>query len=314
MKMWGYFDAGGTHTNPDRRGRQASTVSVAGYLGTASQWYEFDRLWMKRLKSDRLAYFHMSSFMANKYIFEKCATWDETRKLELLEDLISIIANNVTYGIGMAVHRADYNRIVGEEPEAPALLGSPYAFCAFRCFESGTDWSIKARSRDAISYVFEQGDQDHEQIRNTHAFICKHEGLKQKYRMGSLTFDPGDNTPLQAADMLTWELNREMYRQLYPEPEYAYTRDTLVALMARIEGVYKHYGEDELKGYLQDFIRKERTFIFNIPERIAGLTLDEIKAEQEEYEKEKRQRKPTKTKNKKKRATKKKPASKKVKP
>jgi hypothetical protein len=209
--------------------------------------------------------------MANKGIFEKCAKWSEKRKLGLLEDLISIIANNVTYGIGMAVYRADYDRVLSEEPEVVHMaLGSPYAFCAFRCFESGADWSIKNRSPEPINYVFEQGDQHSDQIFNTHHFICNYEPLRRRYWLGSLLFDPKKNTSLQAADLLTWELNREYYRQDYPEPEYAYSRPTLVALMERIDGDYRNYGEDELKGYLQDFIKKTgKFFMVNVPEKIA---------------------------------------------
>jgi len=264
MNVWGFYDAGGTHENPDKHGRQAPTVSVAGYLGTASQWYEFDLLWRNRLKADRLAYFHLSSFMTNRYIFEKCAKWGEERKLGLLKDLISTIANNVAYGIGMVVHRADYKQFLSDEPHMPVVLGQPYAFCSFRCFESGADWLKKVGSNDSINYTFEQGDQYSEQILTTHTFICRHARLNQRFRLGSLTFAPGHHRPLQAADMLAWELNREFYRQLYPEPEYAYTRDTLVALIRGVGGDYRQYGLTELRGYFEDVIKKRSLFIINL--------------------------------------------------
>jgi hypothetical protein len=287
MNVWGYYDAGGTHENPDRHGRQAPTIAVAGYLGKAAQWYEFDRLWTKRLKEDSLAYFHMSSFMANRHIFEKCAKWKDAKKITLLEDLISIIAKNVSFGIGMVVHRADYKQFLSQEPHMPAVLGQPYVFCAFRCFESGADWLKKVGSSDMINYTFEQGDQYSEQIRTTHAFICKHQPLNRRFRLGSLKFEFGNHTPIQAADMLTWELNREFYRQLYPEPEYVYTRDTLVALMTRVDGDYRHYGATELREYFEDVIKKRKLFIMNIPKDITRKTLAEMKAEQEVYENKK---------------------------
>ena len=314
MNVWGYYDAGGTHENPDKRGRQAPTIAVAGYLLTAAQAYEFDRLWMKRLKQDRLAYFHMSEFIMNRHIFQKCAKWSDERKVRLLEDLISIITNNVSFGIGMVVHRADYKQFLSEEPHMHVALGRPYAFCAFRCFESGADWLKKNGSSETISYIFERGDQYHEQVNYTHAFIYNNKRLNRRFRLGSLTFAPGDHSPLQAADLLAWVMNREFYRQLYPEPEYAYTRDTLVALMTRVDGDYRHYGVTELREYFEDVMKKQRLFIINIPENFVDMSLDEMKADQEVHEKEKRQRKPTKAKYKKKRATKKKPASKKVKP
>lgn len=292
MKLWGHYDCGGTHKNPDRRGRLPPTVSVAGYLATASQLYEHDRRWRQRLKKDKLAYFHMSSFMANKDIFEKCANWSENRKLELLQDLISIITNNVTFGIGMAVHRADYERVLGDEPEVVHRgLGSPYAFCAFRCFESGADWSIQHRSPEPINYVFEKGDlpAHTKQIIDTHDFLSKIYPLMRRYWLGSLTFDPKENTALQAADLLTWELNREHYRQYYPEPKYAYTRPTLVALMQRIGGDYRGYHEDDLRAYMGDIMDKKKTKprfgIINIPADVAQAVLEGIKSKSDETKK-----------------------------
>jgi hypothetical protein len=275
MNVWGYYDAGGTHENPDKLGRQAPTLAVAGYLLTAAQAYEFDRLWMKRLKQDKLAYFHMTEFITNRHIFQKCAKWSEKRKLGLLEDLISIIANNVSFGIGMVVHRADYKLFLSEEPHMPVALGQPYAFCAFRCFESGADWLKKNGLSETINYIFERGDPHHEEVNYTHAFISNNKVLNRRYRLGSLTFAPGDHSPLQAADILAWEINREFYRQLYPEPEFAYTRDTLVALMTKVDGDYRHYGETELREYFDDVMKKRRGFILNVPKRLARRGVQE---------------------------------------
>jgi hypothetical protein len=97
--------------------------------------------------------------------------------------------------------------------------------------------------------------------------------MKRRYWLGSLTFDPKKNTSLQAADLLTWELNREFYRTYYPEPEYAYTRDSLVALIQRIPGDYRSYGESELRAYMQDVVAadkdKRKFFLMNIPDSVA---------------------------------------------
>jgi hypothetical protein len=281
MQLFGHYDCGGTHKNPDKRGRLPPTVSVAGYLFTYPQLFEFDRRWKKRLKADKFTEFHMTDFMANSYEFEKCKRWSENRKNAFLDDLISIIVNNVTFGIGMGVHRADYERILSEEPEVVHKgLGSPYAFCAFRCFESGADWSIQHRSPEPINYIFEHGDlpAHTKQIIDTHSFLSSLYPLMRRYWLGSLTFDPKENTALQAADLLTWELNRERYRQLYPEPEYAYTRPTLVALMQRVDGDYRGYYEEDLRAYMGDIMdkkkNKRRFTIINIPEDIAQAVLD----------------------------------------
>jgi hypothetical protein len=229
--------------------------------------------------------------MMNKEPFKKCEKWSESRRLELLHDLNSIIINNVTFAIGMAVHIADYNKVLSEEPDAIHHgLGSPYAFCAYRCFESGADWSIKHRSRETINYIFERGDQHAEQIDQTHRALCELEPLRRRFWLGSLTFDPKYNTSLQAADLLTWALNRELYHKLYPEPEYEYIRPTLTNLLASVDNIYKGYYEDDLRGYLKDLMdkrtrnrnkKKGRFLIINIPENLSQSLLDELKARSE---------------------------------
>jgi hypothetical protein len=283
MILFGHYDCGGSGAGPDKKGRQKPTISVAGYLATAGQWFEHDRLWRARLKRDGFSYFHMTDFMANKKgtVFEKCLKWSENRKINFLKDLSDIIIPNVTYAIGMAVHRADYNKVLAEEPDAlHSGLGSPYAFCAFRCFESGADWSIKHRSPEPINYIFERGDQHAEQVNGTHSFLCEFEPMRRRFWLGSLTFEPKCNTSLQAADLLTWALNRELYHQEYPEPGYAYLRPTLTNLLGSVDNMYKGYYEDDLRGYLDDLFKRPegKFFIINVPTAIRQAVVDDVRA------------------------------------
>lgn len=264
MKVWGQFDAGGTHTSLDRQGRPPIAVSVAGYLATPRQWIQFDKEWSKGLNEVGLAYFHMAEFVARKGIFAKLT---DKERADLIPRLIGIISANVIYGLGMAVLRADYDRLMAEEPQAGKVLGSPYAFCAFRCFESATDWAIDANYNESIRYVFEDSDEFKHQVMDTHTFICKHDALREKYRFlgGSLTFEDGKKSkPLQAADILAWEMNRELNRRAYPNEDYPYTRNSMMALF-EIGGDYKSYTEEELREYLRDFAEDRRPFLIVVP-------------------------------------------------
>lgn len=271
MKVWGYLDAGGTHSNPDREGKTSPAVSVAGFLATPLQWKGLDKQWKERLDQDHLRYFHMSSFMANRDIFEKCKNWTQERRDKLVSDLAWIIFGNVTYGLGMAVFRQDYQEVINQLPIAAKVLGTPYAFCSYRCIESGTDWASRAKSNDAIRYIFERGDPGCNEVLNTHTFMCKSETLRERYRIsaGSLTFEDGVKTrPLQAADLLAWEMGAEYKRRFYPEPEAPYTRDSLACLMS-IPGDYKEYPKADLEQYLDQFVSEQRGFLIPVPHNIA---------------------------------------------
>ena len=270
MKVWGYFDASGTHDNRDSRGRPSPSVSVAGYMATPKQWKQFDKDWKQRLDKDNLPYFHMTEFVAQGGIFKKRDEWPKERRDSLIQDLIKIISNNVLYGLGMVVFRADYDQVITIEPQAAIVLGSPYAFCAFRCFESGVDWARRTKYDESIKYIFESGDEFKHQIQDTHTFICSQDRLREFYKFSSsLTFEDGVKVrPLQAADILAWELNKELYRRIYPDEKRPYTRNSLTALF-EIPGDYKEYVEADLKDYLQDFTERKGRFLVVVPPRLS---------------------------------------------
>jgi hypothetical protein len=253
MKVWGYFDASGTHDNLDSQSRPSPSVSVAGYLATPKQWLQFDRDWKAILDGAGVPYFHATEFVARIGVYKG---WSEEKRDKFIKDLIQAIYNNVTYGVGMAVLRSDFDRVVAAIPETKYIFGSPYHFCSLMCFATGVDWARESKYDETIKYIFENGDEYKHQVLNAHTKACKDERVREffRFRAGELTFDDGVKVrPLQAADFLAYELYREMQRKVYPNPKYPYTRNSLMALL-RVRGEYKEYREDDLVGYVNDFI------------------------------------------------------------
>jgi hypothetical protein len=251
MKVWGYFDASGTHDSLDRRGKPSPAVSVAGYLATPLQWQRFDKKWREILNDAGVPYFHATEFVARISPFDG---WSEEKRLGFIRALIDTISGNVTYGIGMAVSRAEYGSILVSEPMVRRVFGSPYTFCCHMCFCTGHDWALERKYTDSIKYVFESGDASGE-ILQAHTNARRNDQVRERFcfEIGGLTFEDGVRvTPLQAADFLTYELYREMGLHLQPNPGQQYTRNSLMALL-QIPGEYKMYGADEVIGYLHDW-------------------------------------------------------------
>lgn len=254
MKVWGYFDASGTHDDLDKQGRSSPAVTLAGYLATPKQWQSFDRDWKERLDRDNLPYFHAASFVAQTDVFKNRGEWPKERRDALYQDLIRIIYGNVTYGIGMAVRRADYDRVIGAIPLARKVFGSPYTFCSYMCLMTGRDWAQGANYKDSIKYIFEDGDEFISEALDAHTRACKEDNTREFYNfsVGGLTFEDGMKVrPLQAADILAYELYREEKRKLYSD--ITYTRNSGMILFT-IPGEYKYYAEEDIMGYLTDYI------------------------------------------------------------
>lgn len=251
MKVWGYFDASGTHDNLDRSGKPSPAVSVAGYLATPLQWQRFDNRWREILGDAGVPYFHATDFVARVPPFDG---WTEEKRKGFTLALIDAISGNVTYGIGMAVVRAEYENILVTYPITRKAFGTPYTFCCHMCLWTGSDWAHNRRYNDTIKYVFESGDFSQE-ILAAHSHACNDDRLREFFRfgVGGLTFEDGvKTTPLQAADFLAYEMYREMGRHLQPNPGQTYTRNSFMALL-QIAGEYKMYGKDEVIGYLHDY-------------------------------------------------------------
>lgn len=255
MKVWGYYDASGAHDNPDGQGNRSPAVSVAGYLATPNQWQQFDKRWRGVLDEAGAPYFHATEFVARVGPYKG---WPEEKRHKFSKDLVEVISGNVLYGVGMALLRADYEKVVAAIPAARKLFGSPYTFCSWRCFETGVDWARGAKYQESIKYIFESGDEFCSEVLRAHTKACEKDQVREFYKFGgagSLTFEDGVKvTPLQAADFLAYELYKEMHRVTYPKQQATYTRGSFVALY-NIPGCYKQYTEEDLMGYIDDAIK-----------------------------------------------------------
>jgi len=251
MKVWGYFDASGTHDSLDRRGKPSPAVSVAGYLATPLQWQRFDKKWREVLRDAGVPYFHATEFVARVPPFDG---WSEEKRTKFILALIDIIRGNVVYGVGMSIVKDEYENVLANVPIAKQVCATPYTFCCHLCFFTGADWSDSRNYKDSIKYVFESGDFSGD-ILAAHTAACKTDRVRERFRfgIGGLTFEDGVKvTPLQAADFLAYELYREMGRHLQPNPGQVYTRNSFTAL-SQIEGDYRMYGQDEIIGFLHDW-------------------------------------------------------------
>ena len=252
MKVLGYFDASGGHDNVDGRGNPSPAVVVAGFLADRTKWLDFDGKWRSLLDRAGIRSFHMADFVAKKGEFRD---WKKEQSDAFLAEVMTIISNAGLHGLGMALKRSDYNKVLLKHRVVKQILGEPYWFCVRRCWESGADWARNNNYDDAIEYIFESGDTYQHEIINGHTQMCKNEELRKLFRFdpGKITFANKDLTPLHAADLLAYLIYREEYRLTYMpnEPQ----RQTLITIL-QLGGTYKWYDESHLTEYVLEYAEK----------------------------------------------------------
>lgn len=194
------FDAGGSQH--DQR-----FLVMAGFISSASDWIEFDKVWRKRLAEDGLSYFHMVDFAASQEEFEHGWKNNEPRRRKLLSDLVEIIRKHAYRRFGCAIENKVLLQNLSKEQLDEYSLNA-YAIAGMNCTAQVIRWCKRDTiSFETVEFVFEDGDHGkgklikhfNDYLGMTPIFKAKRD-KRTGYR-NILGF-----TPLQSADLLAYEI------------------------------------------------------------------------------------------------------------
>ena len=192
------FDASGKE---DQR-----VLVVAGFISRPEDWQSFHTEWTKRLEEDGLTYFHMVDFASSRRQFTR---WndDEPRRKKLLGDLMAIIQAHVYRKFGSMVINDQFYKLSQGNQKKFAL--NAYSLSGRTCVADVSKWrQQQGLSHVPTGYVFEEGD-------NGAALLSERllkDGHSRPYFLSKKDRTEPDGTlinaytPLQAADMLAYEL------------------------------------------------------------------------------------------------------------
>jgi len=247
-----YFDESGTHDG-------SPILTLAGYIADISQWVEFAREWNEILKQGGLTHFHMSKFEARQGEFRG---WDNERRLLIQRGLIGIIKRRVNIGVFCAVNLAAYDEFITEWRRDN--FGSPYNFCLKMCLSQVTFWAQRFERKEPIAYIIEHGAGYNHEINKSFRETFANEKMRKFFRLGSLTFDDKKRAlPLQAADILAYEVWKDAYNKFVIEPkDKRPERKSFLSLREKLhQGTY--WGRDE---FMRERKRENTNFDIQTPD------------------------------------------------
>jgi Protein of unknown function (DUF3800) len=203
-----YFDDSGTDG--------MTPVAVAAcYLSSKSQWDQFVRNWDEVRTQEGFDEFHMAHFVAKTGAGHKpFCDWSNEKKDRVYARLASIINCRVHKGFAIAVPKRPFD---------------DYAFAEFKaeCAKDHYTWAVKSviglienyRKKFAITvpmqYVFDRGSLGQTQIEAVWKNCNLHDGSGEKYGIVPervMFQDKAIFKPLQAADILAWQMQNHMRR------------------------------------------------------------------------------------------------------
>ncbi len=218
----------------DVSGKEKALVT-AGFVSTVDEWRLFDRKWTELLQEFGVERFHMREFAHSVGQF---AEWKgcEDRRKSFCSKLIDQICDHTKYWLGACVLLEDYRKVDAEYQLHEQFW--PITLSGRACIDLAEDWrQAQHRGSDPIKWVFEHGDEHWGQLSER---IYQDTGVRPL---------PGskDLTPLQAADLVAWELLK-VYRLFEIDVTTLFQgfRKTFQRL-TDMPHRHGHYGDHELR-------------------------------------------------------------------
>jgi hypothetical protein len=204
-----YFEASHNEGQPDT----PTVYTVAGWVGYAEQWADFEEKWLAILPPELDRFFHMSDFLNRK---REYAHWNKDKRKTVFHGLAKLIGETVEHGFASSIQKGDYDAVV--RSNMPRIKGSGtgpryFGFNLIRVMEDIEEWADAVGQDDPIVYLFAGGDRAGNDIRNLFNRMIKSAEHVRRFRLhGPFAYVPEGNTRkeprLQAADVLAVLANR----------------------------------------------------------------------------------------------------------
>jgi hypothetical protein len=228
----------------DASGKEATgLVVVAGFLSSQKDWRAFDVEWRTRLKNDGLDYFHMVDFAGSRKQLAKGWKEDEPRRQSLLKDLIDIVKSYAYRQFACAIEMSTFSLLSDENKNRY----NPYVLAARSCAADIRLWQVQEKFYVPTAYVFEEGDGGVGMM--TDNFLGDNLPIPAfKPKKDTILPDGTTSvayTPLQAADILAYELHKPHKDILAGKPRVSKFRWALEQL-SEIPGIPGYYSAENI--------------------------------------------------------------------
>jgi hypothetical protein len=221
-------------------GIDTPVFSMGGFVSDETQWKRFDREWRKMLMEFRIRGMHMNELSHSQGEFKG---WSKHKKDALMHRAVFIIKSRILFPVGTALSMQNYLEIV--PVDIRNKLGDPYYLCLRSLILSMMEQCRRHSIRERVSFVFDRKAKFSKRAVEIYNNFKEADELsvEEKGILGSSSFDDDiDITPLQAADVLAYELNK--YHR-------GHVRGSLKAL-DEIRGAYWFWDSERLCGWTKE--------------------------------------------------------------
>ncbi len=210
-----YFDDSGTDGTCD-------TAVAACYVSSKRGWDDFVDAWEQAGREEGFDTFHMADFVAPREQGKKpWCDWSDEKKTRVYNRLARIINDNKRTGIAVAVPKAAYDRT--PERIRRHYGRQHYTFAVRMCMTAIVKWRRRSGITLPLRYVFDWEMQRTPKREEIQGILDRISGQQDQRVAELLGLEPQgygfehkqEFKPLQAADILAWQMRRHM-RKIAP--------------------------------------------------------------------------------------------------
>lgn len=202
LMLTAYLDDSGTHSS-------SGAVVCAGFISDTIKWKAFSKEWSRTLRKAHFRGIVRATELENrKGAFDG---WDVERQRFFYQQICMLINHRIIVPIGNSVIRADWRAVMPDDLRRVA--GDEFGWCVYETIKEAARWIKKSNYTGNIAYVLEAGTPGMAQARVVIDDLLASEE-REFYRIDSCTTLPKGIAPLQAADLLAYEMYKQMDNQV----------------------------------------------------------------------------------------------------
>ncbi len=202
----GYFDDSGT--SPSN-----AVAVVAGYVGSTSQWQKFNTEWGALLSKFNVPIMHRTDLESFRGDF---IGWNPEKRNLFVNKAQEIIKRRTYVAIGNSVIKADFEEVMPDILKK--LYGGPYGYCAMLCIARARRWCEKTKQKEPIDWIFEAGTVGSGQVNIMMNALYADNTTRGDFRINGWSFRNKTIVPLQAADVIAYEMFKYVTNQILQQP------------------------------------------------------------------------------------------------
>ena len=201
--IYGYLDETG-HSSDERQ----RFNGMAGFLAQKDEWERVEKKWMATLKLFGIPFFHMKDFAHSRGSF---AGWSEPKRRQLFGKLLTHLESINPIPIGVIFDMEAFRRL---PPEKLKHLTEPYMLScsAMLSLTGGMLDAIGVKTRTTI--IFSEQVEFRQCARDYYRYAVSRDSVVSKLIAPPEFGDMREVVPLQAADIMAYELYKECDRQV----------------------------------------------------------------------------------------------------